>query len=208
MPTLDEVESIRADCFADDVAVPPAAQSWTRQRLIDYFESAGQSENLSPPPATSSAPSAAAPRASGEKILDDGTVVLAAPLLYQVVYSAVRVRAAPATTANDLGMLRKGTVISVDAVRSDWVRIAAPDGFALAANDATRVGDFNADKHSGGWMLADGRVMKLGWLLKPHTIEVSQPLAHISLRVQTRIVSDLHTCRALSFARFPACALS
>ena len=73
-------------------------------------------------------------------------------------------------------MLRRGTIISVDAVSGDWVRIDAPGGSSVLGSDAVtaapKLGSFDADKHSGGWMLTDGKIMNLGTLLQAHIIEL------------------------------------
>ena len=182
--TLSEIEDIRADLFAEDMAIPVGATSWSRDRVVAYFESAGESE-------TAAASAAAAPTGGASSTMPapawtesrqaDGTVVLAAPMTYKVVYSAVRVRKAPETTAAELGMLRMGTLIQVDAIKGDWVRIESLDSSVVIESSeptkTTGVGSLDLEKHGGGWMLTDGKAMKLPILLKPHVVEVRAPHA-------------------------------
>ena len=91
-------------------------------------------------------------------------------------------------------MLRKGVVVSVDAVQGDWVRLEQADnalaGVATATGAAAVMPSFksggagggagggglpdnqNPDKYGGGWMLTDGKALKLGTLLKPHVVDL------------------------------------
>ena len=42
--TLAELEAIRDDCFADDLAIPLGATKWSRDDAVQYFESGGRKE--------------------------------------------------------------------------------------------------------------------------------------------------------------------
>jgi len=46
--SLAQLEEIRSECFADDLAVPPDAESWTREEAEAFFESGGQVRPAAP----------------------------------------------------------------------------------------------------------------------------------------------------------------
>ena len=124
--------------------------------------------------------------AASAKRLDPGELL--APMTFEVVHSFVRVRKEPSASSAELGMKRKGTLVSVDARKGDWVRLERepmlmpilPIGSlppATSGNESTtsvargdRGGAGGAG--GGGWMLTNGREMKpqLGALLQPHII--------------------------------------
>ena len=65
---------------------------------------------------------------------------------WEVVHERVAVRAAPSTAAPLLGMRRKGAIISVEHAREGlWLKLAGEEG----------------------WMLAHGRELGLGQLVRP-----------------------------------------
>ena len=78
------------------------------------------------------------------------------------------------------GILRKGTLLSVDAIQGEWVRLEKQqDGTvetggsgsgAVAAGGV--VGGTDPTPFGGGWMLTDGKALKLGILLQPQIIEL------------------------------------
>jgi SH3-like domain-containing protein len=160
--TLAEVEDIRAELFADDIEIPLSATSWSRERVIEFFESGG---DLEAPPIV------AAPAAFEVRGCDDGlppvpssktstleqAKTLAAPISYKVVHSFVRVRRAPDLQAPDVGLVRKDAVVSVDGFEHGWVRLAEDD----------------QSGYGGSWMLTDGKARQIGLLLKPHVIELA-----------------------------------
>jgi len=264
--SLEELEALRAESFADDVPIPPAATSWSAERATAYFESAGESEkpiecvyevtqtqmyvNVRASPSVNG--KVLSTKAKGERVTVDacggerdgwlrlveqfgedksetgwllidgssvghallmrrvsgplppsvnakgaadppktaweasqtsppsapsagGVVSLVAPMTYELVYPFVKVRQSPETTASEMGMLRKGTQVSVDALKDDWVRLEKADDFetgGIPGTPAAKPDDPAA--FGGGWMLTDGRTLKpaLGVLLKPHILEL------------------------------------
>ena len=51
MPTLAEIESIRDDCFADDVEIDfDVMRDWTKERCTLFFENGGEDRPPPPPP--------------------------------------------------------------------------------------------------------------------------------------------------------------
>jgi hypothetical protein len=90
----------------------------------------------------------------------------------------LQVRQSPETTASEMGMLRKGTQVSVDALKDDWVRLEKADDFETGGIPGTPAAKPDDPAAFGeGWMLTDGRTLKpaLGVLLKPHILEVRAP---------------------------------
>ena len=186
--TLAEIEEIRAENFADDMDILPGMPSWTKERVTAYFETAGESEVAKPTGSTPASASSASGGASPMPAWGDASpgslgTRLAAPMSYVVEHSIVRVRKHPQTTAPELGMLRKGTPVSVNTVHGDWVQLEHPDSSLLITSHADaparELGLSDPAKYGGGWMLVDGAALKLGVLLKPHITEVRT--AHVPL---------------------------
>ena len=96
--TISELEDLRAECFADDLDIPPAAMQWGEERARNYFESAGESEK-------------------GPQ-----------PCMYEVIGKMVNVRATTSTSAEKLGQKLKGDLIAVDGRMSGWVRLVEKFG--------------------------------------------------------------------------------
>ena len=46
MLSHQEVLDLQAECFADDIPIPPGAASWGEERLRAYFESGGAEESV------------------------------------------------------------------------------------------------------------------------------------------------------------------
>ena len=46
MLSVQEVLDLQAECFADDIPIPPGAASWGEERLRAYFESGGAEESV------------------------------------------------------------------------------------------------------------------------------------------------------------------
>lgn len=121
-------------------------------------------------------------------------------------------RASPSVTANELGMLRKGTVVSVEAVQGDWVRLEKREDHETGA--ATNKSTSDPASYGGGWMLTDGKGIKnadpkapkLGVLLKPHIITVRrllgpQALALLAPSAGGGCLRPLHRVSSASVAR-------
>lgn len=181
-----ELEEIRAECFADDMAIPAGMAAWDRSRVARYFESGGESEDpkasaqtaahvaalkQSWAPATTQPPPVPPAHLPTPPFTSGGTA-LAASMSYEVVHTFVRVRTAPKLDAQELGLQKKGAILSIDAVLGDWVRLeeepTAATGSAVSGNRTL----------AQGWMLTDGSSlpsgMKLGTLLKPHILELPE----------------------------------
>jgi hypothetical protein len=187
--SMAELEELRAECFADDMSIPSEATLWSRERATLYFETAGASEKPGYKPTTTAAwaattvhkapvPAAAlgpsylpTPTLSGD---GDGRA-LCAPLNYEVVHTFVRVRKEPELRGQELGLQKKGDILSIDAIHADWVRLEEEPAAVTGGERA--VGGSNASL-AGGWMLTDGTTlstpgMKLGILLRPHITPVA-----------------------------------
>ena len=192
--TLAELEDIRAEAFADDISLPPDATSWTRERAVLYFETAGQSEQSGyephaemawtqqqqssqqqqqqPPEIRAVAVSHASKPVESSclpmPVVEIGTA-LSASLSYEVVHSFVRVRKTPEVLGVELGLLKKGAIVSVDAIHNDWVRLEEEPVLATGSEK----GSGGSTSLAGGWMLTDGKslsnftAVKLGTLLEP-----------------------------------------
>ena len=137
--TPKEIIEIRSENFADDMDVLPAMSSWTRDRVTAYFESAGQSEEVKPTGGSSATPAPVAPSPAWS-LSAPGSIGtrLAAPMTLEVVHSIVKVRKSPEMTADELGMLRKGTLISVTTVHDEWVQLEHSDDSLLFASGASK----------------------------------------------------------------------
>lgn len=93
-----------------------------------------------------------------------------------------QVRKEPETTAAERGILKKGTIVSVDMIKGEWVRLddeqpeppgptgGGGDGWKPPAGAAVGATS-DPGAYGGGWMLTDGKALKLGTLLTPHIIE-------------------------------------
>ena len=142
------------------------------ERARAYFETAGQSETAA----------YSAKVAWGEPQHVGLGVKLLAPVSYVVVHSFVKVRDEPETSAKELGMCRKGTVLSVDVAHGKWVQLEKLEASAVAPGLPTGghvgAGSDPQAKFGGGWMLTDGAALKLGVLLKPHVVEVGAARRH------------------------------
>ena len=46
MLSQQEILDLQAECFADDIPIPPSAASWGEERLRAYFESGGAEESV------------------------------------------------------------------------------------------------------------------------------------------------------------------
>ena len=83
--TQEELAEMRSEAFADDVAIADEMMTWSRERVVDYFESAGESEN---PEAKKS--------------------------MFEVVGRIVNMRIQPTLTSNKVGERLKGERFEVD----------------------------------------------------------------------------------------------
>ena len=74
-------------------------------------------------------------------------------IIILVVHSFVRVRKTPEVLGVELGLLKKGAIVSVDAIHNDWVRLEEEPspGYRL------RKGSGGSTSLAGGWMLTDGK---------------------------------------------------
>ena len=175
--SMAELEELRAEAFAEDMDIPATATSWDRARVVAYFETAGESEKpggggkAAPMPAKTAW---AAPPPSAQSQLPVPNISgafgkpLLAPMTFEVVHMFVRVRAEPRLDGKELGMLRKGMMITADAVHEDWVRIEENAlGDAALPPPTGSSGKSSPMEYPGGWMLADGAAVKLGMLLEP-----------------------------------------
>ena len=99
--------------------------------------------------------------------------MLSAPLSYELVHSFVRVRRAPLTSAPELGMLRKGTIVSVCAIDGAWVQLQEMEGAEPERGAQTTPALGDPAQYGGGWMLTDGKELGLGKLLAPHVVELA-----------------------------------
>lgn len=161
MLTLAELEDIRADAFAEDVDIPAHATSWTREEALEYFENGGKSAPSSPAPNVAVAVPAPAASSTGHRPTLPAPPIgwrLSAPMCFEVVHTYVRVRQSPALNAREVGMLKKGSTITVDILEEGWVQIDMDDPCG----------------YGGGWMLTDGASLNLGVLLQPHVIALSK----------------------------------
>lgn len=108
--STSELEELRAECFADDMAIPDEAMSWTRERATAYFESAGASEK---PPE---------------------------PTVYVVIGKVVNVRAKPMVSATKVGSKLEGQRLVVDAREDGWLHLVDMDGWVLIDGTSLGVG--------------------------------------------------------------------
>lgn len=117
-----ELEEIRAEAFAEDMAIPAEAQSWSKAQAVEYFESGGMAT-------------------------EGGARNRMEPSFFEVVHSFVNVRSSPELNAAKVGTKVQGRHLQVDrAHKSGWVRLSetfsdgAAEGWLLVEGAALGLG--------------------------------------------------------------------
>ena len=162
--TLDELETIRANAFADDLPITPEMMQWTSSAACAYFESGGQEH-----PATQTAVK-----------MPLQTPTPSVCTLYRVMHAYVNMRQEPSLRATTIGSKRNGELLEVDArggTDLSWVRLVERPGGRTAwlLTDGRHAGIHESPallQHVSGPLPPDVRLASNGQLGGPASPDV------------------------------------